>query len=360
MTKQAGTEFSRASRRTARASSTRASRRATSTSTCSASAARTRRNLTKDSPADDTQPAFSPDGERIAFRSEREPRGIYVMERDGRERAPRLGWRLPSLVVARRQGDRLQRRGPRRTFDANTTPSALWVVNVETGAKRLLDRNGRDAARVVAARPTHRLLVHAARRRPPRHRDDLPPTGGEAVVVTKDASTNWNPVWSPDGKYLYFASDRSGNMNFWRVRVDEETGEVLSEPEAVVTPSKFSRHLGFSRDGKRMIYVQTDNQSNIQAVEFDAKSEKRGRRACSGSRAATGGGPARAFARRQAVRHAPAAPDAGRHRPRQPRRHELARPDQRQVLRPLPALVARRQTHRLHLRPQRQLRNLDD
>src|SRR5262249_52669951 len=29
-------------------------------------------NLTKDSPADDTQPAFSPDGERIAFRSERE------------------------------------------------------------------------------------------------------------------------------------------------------------------------------------------------------------------------------------------------------------------------------------------------
>src|SRR5205823_13412040 len=40
-------------------------------------------NLTKDSPADDTQPAFSPDGERIAFRSERNGGGIYVMGATG-------------------------------------------------------------------------------------------------------------------------------------------------------------------------------------------------------------------------------------------------------------------------------------
>src|SRR6185295_11046642 len=92
--------------------------------------------------------------------------------------------------------------------------------------------------------------------------------GGEIEIVTKDASTNWNPVWAPDGKFLYYASDRSGNMSFWRVAIDEQTGDVLSEPEAVATPAKFNRHLNFSRDGKRMIYVQTDNQSNIQGAEF--------------------------------------------------------------------------------------------
>ena len=37
-------------------------------------------NLTKDSVADDTQPSYSPDGNYIAFRSEREPKGISVME----------------------------------------------------------------------------------------------------------------------------------------------------------------------------------------------------------------------------------------------------------------------------------------
>ena len=36
-------------------------------------------NLTEDSPDDDKQPVFSPDGEQIAFRSGREGGGLFVM-----------------------------------------------------------------------------------------------------------------------------------------------------------------------------------------------------------------------------------------------------------------------------------------
>ncbi len=39
--------------------------------------------LTAGSPADDSQPAFSPDGERIAFRSEREGGGLFIMGATG-------------------------------------------------------------------------------------------------------------------------------------------------------------------------------------------------------------------------------------------------------------------------------------
>src|SRR4029453_16038653 len=45
-------------------------------------------NLTADSPVDDTEPAFSADGDRIAFRSGRDGGGIFVMGRTG-ETVPR-------------------------------------------------------------------------------------------------------------------------------------------------------------------------------------------------------------------------------------------------------------------------------
>ena len=230
--------------------------------------------LTKDSTADDTQPAFSPDGEHIAFRSDREPAGIYVMEATGENLRPvtpggfHPSWSPDSKQIV------ISEAGRDAPDVRNTIPSKLWIVNVETGARHLLTES--DA--MQPAWSPHGARIAFWFMPPSVGRSDIatvPSGGGEPLVITKDASTNWNPVWSPDGKYLYFASDRSGNMNFWRVAIDEETGRVLSEPEAVVTPSTFSGHLNFSRDGRRMIYVQTNRQSNIQAVEFDVNRERK-------------------------------------------------------------------------------------
>src|SRR6185295_10128583 len=155
----------------------------------------------------------------------------------------------------------------------NTKPSALWIVNVETGDKRVLCEN--DAMQPSWSPNGDRIAFWFMP--PSAGRSDIGTisrSGGEIEVVTKDASTNWNPVWSPDGKYLYFASDRSGNMSFWRVAIDEKTGKLQGEAAVVSTPSTFNRHLSFSRNGRRMIYVQTDQRSNIQAIKFDTKTEK--------------------------------------------------------------------------------------
>lgn len=224
-------------------------------------------NLTKDSPADDTEPVFSPDGEHIAFRSSREPRGIYVMEATGENvRRVAAGGFNPSWSP---DGQEIVFSEAGQDSPSVRVSSALWIVNAVTGAKRLL--TPLDAMQPAWSPSGKRIAFWFL---PPSvgRRDiaTIPRSGGMPVVITKGAATNWNPVWSPDGKFLYFVSDRAGNMNFWRVAIDEESGEALSEPEAIVTPSKFSRHLGFSRDGKRMIYVQTENRSNIQAVAFDA------------------------------------------------------------------------------------------
>ncbi|MGH9941988.1 MAG: beta-propeller fold lactonase family protein, partial [Pyrinomonadaceae bacterium] len=231
--------------------------------------------LMPNTPSDESQPAFSPAGERIAFRSNREPAGVYVIEATGENaRLVAAGGYHPSWSP---DGSEIaySTAGRDAPTTRTTTPSAIWVVSLETGDKRLLTQT--DALQPSWSPHGQRIAYWFM---PPNvGRSDIatiPRGGGEPVVVTKDAATNWNPVWSPDGRFLYFASDRGGNMSFWRVAIEEATGQVLGEPEAVSTPSTFNRHLSFSRDGRRLLYVQTNQRSNIRAVEFNPRTERVG------------------------------------------------------------------------------------
>ena len=93
-------------------------------------------NLTKDSAADDDMPAFSPDGERIAFRSSREEGGVFVMGRTGEavRRVTRSGfnpaWSPNGLEIAFTSG----------RMDVNPQnsegESELWVVGASSGEPR--------------------------------------------------------------------------------------------------------------------------------------------------------------------------------------------------------------------------------
>ncbi len=227
-------------------------------------------NLTRESLLDDIQPVFSPDGDRIAFRSEREPAGIYIMEATGENprRLCDLGFN-PSwspdgkeIVVAERSQD----------IPSVRNPSSLWIVNVDTGAKRRLIEN--SAMQPAWSPNGRRIAFWYTENRGKRIVATVAVEGSEPVVVTDVSNANWNPVWSPDGEFLYFSSDRSGNMAFWRVQIDPNSGATLDEPEFVPTPANFNRHLSFSRDGRLLVYVQTSIQSNIKSVAFDPASEK--------------------------------------------------------------------------------------
>ena len=76
---------------------------------------------------------------------------------------------------------------------------------------------------MVALRRANRVLAHHGRSARPLHRGR---GGGARVPVTKDAAVDWSPVWSPDGRFIYFSSDRGGAMNLWRIDVDQSTGRA--------------------------------------------------------------------------------------------------------------------------------------
>ncbi|MDQ2746446.1 MAG: beta-propeller fold lactonase family protein [Acidobacteriota bacterium] len=216
---------------------------------------------------------FSPDGKTIAFRSERNSGGIYLMEETGESvrRIADFGFH-PSwspdgkyIVVSDKPVD---------VATSHTIPnSSLWTIEVETGNKKLLDTKG-DAIQPSWSPNGKRIAFWLVEDGKLGELATIPADGGERVVVAQSPSMDWNPIWSPDGKYLFFGSDRSGNMNIWRVGIDQETGKATGEPESVPTPALYIRHLAFSRDGKMLAYIRYETQSNLQSIAFDPKNLK--------------------------------------------------------------------------------------
>ncbi|MGE0130733.1 MAG: protein kinase [Blastocatellales bacterium] len=225
-------------------------------------------NLTKDSTANDTEPAFSPDGEQIVFRSDREGGGIFVMGATG-ENVRRLidhghnpAWSPDGQEIAFSNGS-FARPSERGNF-----PSPLFVMKVATGETRQMAAT--DASQPNWSPHGGRIAYWGILSGGQRDIWTLGARGGEPVAVTSDPALDWNPVWSPDGRYLYFASDRGGSMNLWRVAIDEQSGKLLGEPEPVTTPATYSGYISFSRDGRRLAYAQVAHQINIQQAGFDS------------------------------------------------------------------------------------------
>jgi Tol biopolymer transport system component len=229
-------------------------------------------NLTADSPDDDDTPSFSPDGSQIAFRSERQGGGIFVMGATG-ESVKRLtdfgfnpSWSPDGKQVA---VSTVQFAYP---TDRSGT-GELWAVDVATGTKRAVFQ-GSDAVQPSWS-PHGKRIAFWGLRGQSGQRDiwtvaaDGSQVGSGAVDVTNDAALDYSPTWSPDGHYLYFASDRGGTMNLWRVPIDESSGRVLGEPEAVTTPSSFSGWPSLSADGRSLVYASLEWRSTLQRTPFD-------------------------------------------------------------------------------------------
>jgi Tol biopolymer transport system component len=145
-------------------------------------------------------------------------------------------------------------------------------VNVASGEKRVVTKE--DAAQPNWSPHGQRIAYWGVHRGGQRDIWTIPASGAEPVSVTDDAAVDWSPVWSPDGNYLYFASDRGGSMNLWRVAIDESSGKVLGSPEPITTPSVYSGDISFSSNGRRLAYVQTVTRNNLQEVSFDPQREK--------------------------------------------------------------------------------------
>lgn len=227
-----------------------------------------------DNPADDEMSSWSPDGSRIAFISERDENfEIYVMDADGSNQT-RLTTNPAKDLAPRWSPD-----GKRIVFDSELAGNReLYAINADgSNQVRLTYSVGSDVEAswgLVGAQlpvePSEKIVFHS-------DRDgnfeiyvmNLDGTGQTRLTTRWDVN-DLDPVWSPDGKQIVFASESEGIVSIWAM--DKHGGNLTK-----LVDNPWSDGLPrWSPDDKKLAFVSgRDGNMEIYAMDVDGGNQTR-------------------------------------------------------------------------------------
>ena len=111
-------------------------------------------------------------------------------------------------------------------------------------------------------------------------RYDMEENRGVTVIVSCDIATNKekhltdtssssvSPVWSADGRGIWFGSNRSGDMQLWRMDADGDNAEQVSHIEGGI------EGFGIAPDEKHIYYTQFVHAKDINSADVHADMAK--------------------------------------------------------------------------------------
>ena len=205
------------------------------------------RNLTN-SAEEDFYPAWSPDHQRIAFFSESEPEGIYVMMADGTDR--RLVAAVDDVEHITWSPD-----GTRLAFQANiASVFGVHVVPVAGGVPERLSTSPTGYA--PSWSPDGKTIAYASFYTNGSDIYLIDATGKNRRNITStwgEATGELEPVWSPDGSLIAFARVAPGVAGLWIMNADG------TNPRLITTGQ--DRVPAWSPDGTRIVVHRLNGQS---------------------------------------------------------------------------------------------------
>jgi Tol biopolymer transport system component len=192
------------------------------------------------------EPAWSPDGSRIAFASKRAGSfDVYVMNADG------TGTRRLTRASADEGHPTWSPDGERIAFSRGTSGD-LYVVRADGSGVRPLANGPADDAQ-PAWSPDGRSIAFV--RRPPgtqvRELWVMGSDGSEPRRLTRLEATSSSPAWSPDGTRIAFSTNSGGKQFdiYFVVVAGKSLQQVTTTPDDSFEPT-------WSPDGTKIAYAE--------------------------------------------------------------------------------------------------------
>jgi Tol biopolymer transport system component len=198
-------------------------------------------------------PNWSPDGKFLIANS---GGGIYklVLKQDGTAEPEKVA--IPADYQCNND-KAISPDGKKIAFSATVPPhkgSQVFLADVDGNNLKLMTSD--SPSYFHGWSPDSKTLAFVAQRNGSGQYDiyGMPASGGSEKQLTSNIHQDDGPDYSPDGKWIYINSDRSGKEAIWRFPADG-AGHNDEKAEMVVNDGLEDWFPHISPDGKKMVYI---------------------------------------------------------------------------------------------------------
>lgn len=208
----------------------------------------------------DRSPVWSPDGQRLAFLSDRGGTpGIWAVGYFGD---------TPTLLHAVEPDDmRLLKWSRKEAKIYYELRHQLFAIDLNSGQSSQLTKFETAAPSRFCISSDEETIAYTNSIAGKSHIWILPMRGGDPKQITDGDALNRYPIWFPDNQRLVFTSNRSGQYQIYLTRLDG------SPPEQLVFSNDDYERLAVSPDGTKIISISERENANLFSADLQTGQE---------------------------------------------------------------------------------------